>query len=143
MKSFWHRNPPGFPSLVLNGCRSHLMAEELQMQLKAGRGGVGNQTVHVVCCDSLVTDRFAAAFVAHLCSKVTWQGTSVSDSISEAFQSSVDHFASPNAEFSLGDPAAHLHTPTEQADGRHAYDPQCPGCNPPVHGQYRIVTCQV
>jgi len=119
--------------ILLNGCMScgfgREILDELNQRVEL------DHDVFVVGCATKLQDNFAAHFCKELCDRVLLQSLSVP----QAFQDSCSLFTSARngSQFQMGDPATYLHTGTQR---EHAYDPECVGCKPPVHGVYELLT---
>merc|ERR1711977_316432 len=113
---------------VFHAMVSHVAVQLLQRMIKYDAESSAG-------LDTKLQDNFAARFCKELCDRVLLQSLSVP----QAFHDSCSLFTSARngSQFQIGDPATYLHTGTQR---EHAYDPECVGCKPPVHGVYELLT---
>jgi len=132
--------------IILNGCNSASMGRQLAALLQGAQQGVPDKGCYIVgCASKLLNDDFAASFSSTLCTLIA-HGTLPQ----EAFQATCRELAEAGR-WKMGDPAqfrnAHLspavceETATTTASGAKCskFDPNCPGCNPPVHGRFELI----
>eukprot|EP00658_Telonema_sp_P-2_P035751 TRINITY_DN25957_c0_g1_i1.p1 TRINITY_DN25957_c0_g1~~TRINITY_DN25957_c0_g1_i1.p1 ORF type:complete len:392 (+),score=62.69 TRINITY_DN25957_c0_g1_i1:309-1484(+) len=127
--------------LVLNGCMSSQFAETLLSQLRATPR---SHDVYLISCTTKLHDKFAAQFCQSLCSLLTKNNSCEPLPVPEAFCVACRQYDGQQGHMMMGDPATYLHTEllSPQVVPPHPYNPGCPGCNPPVHGSFQLVTLQ-
>lgn len=126
--------------IILNGCSSHIFATELVKQLYQNSPDQSSG-VHVVYTITNLHDGFASEFCRELCTLVVRNSVNSFNNtpVQQAFNQACNVFNTSNdSKFCMGDPALHLHSKqaTRQCSPP---DAGCRGCNPPVHGIFRLL----
>jgi len=133
--------------LVLNGCSSYQMAQQLAQEMAKNQP---QTNLHIVSCNTqLLHDDFAAAFAHTLCACLVSNPLST---IQQAFADACSCFEQAESKFQMGEPADYRHPSTALAGKSESspskkpkcepYNPACTGCNPPVHGRFVLLNVQ-